>query len=181
MLKSCVSYSVNSCGFLRRYLIFRSACERAIVTKTIVSRSRRRGSRNFPLPNTTRQRLKKRRTTTSRRRHRRRLRRRRSSKVCARRPIHLLLLSSRICIRKLCRNARQSSMGLARLISLKSLTLNRNLKKSRPFSKKIMTVTFSTSSSSKKRISRARQRAMLMSRVVPRVGRRSRERFSVMV
>jgi hypothetical protein len=40
------------------------------------------------------------------------------------------------------------------------------------------TVTISTSSSSKKRISRARPRSMLMSRVAPRVGRRSRERFS---
>jgi hypothetical protein len=52
-------------------------------------------------------------------------------------------------------------------------------------SEKIMSVTISTSSSSKKRISRARQRSMLMSRVEPRVGsrvgRRSRERFSVMV
>ena len=33
----------------------------------------------------------------------------------------------------------------------------------------------------KKLISRARQRLMMMSRVEPRVGRRSRERFSVMV
>ena len=59
------------------------------------------------------------------------------------------------------------------------------LKKSRALSKKMMTVTISTSSSSKKLISRSRQRLMMMSRVDPRVGprvgRRSRERLSVMV
>jgi hypothetical protein len=64
---------------------------------------------------------------------------------------------------------------------MRSLTFNRNLKKSRAFSKKIMTVTISMSSSSKKLISRSRQRLMMMSREGLRVGRRSRERFRAMV
>jgi hypothetical protein len=74
---------------------------------------------------------------------------------------------------------------LLKKIYYNNILLNRNLKKSRDLSKKIMTVTISTSSSSKKLISRARQRLMMMSRVDPRVGprvgRRSRERFSIMV
>ena len=35
MLKSCVSYIVKSSSFCCRYLIFRSAREMAIITKTI--------------------------------------------------------------------------------------------------------------------------------------------------
>jgi hypothetical protein len=66
---------------------------------------------------------------------------------------------------------------LALLTFMRSLPLNRNLKKSRALSKKIMTVTISTSSTSKNLISRSRQRLMMMSKVGPRVGRRSRERF----
>jgi hypothetical protein len=83
-----------------------------------------------------------------------------------------------------CDGAKHSPLrraGLARLIFMRSLTLYRNLKKSRALSKKIMTVTISMSSSSKKLISRSRQRLMMMSREGLRVGRRSRERFSAMV
>jgi hypothetical protein len=50
--------------------------------------------------------------------------------------------------------------------------LNRNLKESRALLKKIMTVTISMSSSSKKLISRSRQKLMMMSREGVRVGRR---------
>jgi len=71
--------------------------------------------------------------------------------------------------------------GFSALNIYESLTLNRNLKKSRALLKKIMTVTISMSSSSKKLISRSRQRLMIMSREGLRVGRRGRERLSAMV